>query len=122
MRTLHTLILSLSLCALTVLPMTGCGGGGAAHLVNRGADLYVHGDYVGALQVFEQVDPTARLNDKTQLRYLTYRGLAAARAGRMDEAKIFLVQARQAYATGDARWLSPEIAAEMDATLARIGK
>jgi hypothetical protein len=121
MRTIPTLILSLTLCALAAIGC-GAGGGGGARYVQKGTDLYGHGDYAGALQVFEQVDASAKLSGKAQVRYLTYRGLAAAHAGRMDEAKIFLVQARPAYEAGDARWLSPEIVAEMDATLDKLGK
>jgi hypothetical protein len=100
--------------------VVGCGGTG--RYVGRGIQMYNAGNYENAIEQLDYVrQNNIALDGKASVRWLVYRGLAAAHLHRKEEAIEYLKQGKAAYQQGDPKWLPPEIVTEMDETLKQLG-
>lgn len=92
---------------------SGCG---ANRQLATGIKAYERGNFNQAADRCDQIEEDD-WNDKRQVRYLVYCGLAFYQVGRHDSAKEMLESGRSMYKGGDRRWLKPGIVDELYKTL-----
>ena len=98
-----------------LVAMASCAGGGG---IQRGINLYHGTDYMGAMQVWSELEAQeGAMNEKGLLRYSVYRGLTAYRLGHRQAAMAYLTRGRNLYYGGAQRWLPEPTVAEMNAAL-----
>jgi hypothetical protein len=91
--------------------LSGCSHGGELqHTIGR----YELGHYqTTASSCAELGDDAAGMNDKAQVRYLVYCGLAHYKLGHVYEASEMLTKGSQRYAEGSLGWLKPDVVDEL---------
>lgn len=92
---------------------SGCG---ANRELSTGIKAYERGNYNQAADRCDRIEGDD-WNDKRQVRYLVYCGLAFYQVGRHDSAKEMLESGRSMYSQGDRRWLKPGIVDQLYKTL-----
>jgi hypothetical protein len=98
-----------------------CGAGcGSSRQLSGGMHAYEVGNFHQAAESCESVDEAA-LDDRRQVRYYVYCGLAYYHLGDQGSAQRMLSTGRQRYAAGNATWLKPIIVDQMNKALGALG-